>query len=692
MKLPRGTRIPIAVLLSVVCLTGLWADEGMWIFNNLPRQYLKEKYGFELSEDWAEHLMRSSVRFNSGGSGSFVSSDGLTLTNHHIASNVLHKVSTPENNYYRDGFLARSREQEIRAPDLELNVLISIEDVTDRVNQAAEPGVSSGQAFSARQAVMSRIEQESLEKTDLRSDVVTLYRGGQYHLYRYKKYTDVRLVWAPEAAVGLFGGDPDNFEYPRYCLDAALFRVYEDGKPAPIEHFLKWSRSGPGEGELVFVSGNPGRTSRLYTTHALKTLRDIRLPYSLRFLRRLEIMLQQFGSEGEEETRRARDELLSVQNSRKAYMGMLRGLQDPALLKSKTAAQMSLRGRVEADAKLRQYAGAWDRIAEAQSVYKEIMHERALFELGWAFRSQLFSIARNLVRMAEEDQKPNAERLRQYRESARSSLEQRLFSAAPVYADLEQAKLGDSLGFLAEQMGGDDPLVREVLAGKNPASRAAELVQESKLHDVEVRRKLAQGGSAAIADSDDPMIRLALLVDGRARQVRKRYEEQVAGVEQQAYAQIADAIFAIQGTSVYPDATFTLRLSFGSVKAYPEGGRTVPAWTTMGGAFDHEEAHGGKEPWRLPDSWRQRRNAMKLETPMNFVSTADIIGGNSGSPVVNVQGELVGLIFDGNTHSLTADYMYSDTQGRAISVHSSAIREAISSIYQAPELAEELGR
>lgn len=692
MKSLRKSYLFLTVVLMVIWLTCLKADEGMWVFNNLPAEYLKDKFGFKLEKSWAEHVMRSSVRFNSGGSGSFVSSDGLTLTNHHIAADMLHKISTPEHNYYRDGFLARTRAEEQKSPDLELNVLVSIEEVTERVNAAVKEGMSSSEAFGTRRATMSEIESQSLKQTGFRSDVVTLYRGGQYHLYRYKKYTDVRLVWAPESAAAFFGGDPDNFEYPRYCLDAALFRVYEDGRPVRIEHFLKWSENGPADGELVFVSGNPGRTSRLFTTAALKLLRDVRMPATLNFLRRLEIQLQQYGAEGEEQTRRAKDELFSIQNSRKAFTGMLRSLQDPALVASKERAEKALRTRVEGDPSLRKYAGAWDRISKAQKAYRELMWERAMFESTWGFRSRLFSLARTLVRMSKEDEKPNTERLREYRDSARSSLEQQLFSEAPTYLDLEQAKLGDSLSFLSERLGGDHPIVQKVLTGQSPQARAAQLIQNTGLADPAVRRSLAEGGWTAVKASDDPMIELARLVDPTARKVRKEFEEKVVEVEQQAYSEIADAIFATEGTSVYPDATFTLRLAFGPVKGYMENGQSVPPWTTMAGAFDHEKSHGGKEPWKLPKSWHRNRSRIDLSTPMNFVSTADIIGGNSGSPVINRKAEVVGLIFDGNIYSLAADYIYTDEVARATSVHSSAIREALLKIYDAPHLVNELGR
>ena len=439
-------------------------DEGMWLFNDLPVDHLKRQHGFEPTEDWARHVMLSSVRFNSGGSASFVSSSGLVLTNHHVASDTLQKISTPEHNYMRDGFLAKSHAEEVKAPDLELNQLVSIDDVTQRVNVAVPDGLSPAEAFKARCAVMAEIEKESLDSTGLRSDVVTLYGGAKYHLYRYKKYTDVRLVWAPETAAAFFGGDADNFEYPRYCLDVALFRVYEDNKPAQIKHFLKYSEAGATDGELVFVSGNPGRTQRIFTVAALKYLRDARMPYVLNLLRRLEILLQQYGYEGDEQQRRARDELFGIQNVRKAYTGMLQGLQTPALMQLKQAQEERLLDQLQSNPQLADYSAAWQIIADAQKRRVQLLGQSASF----ARNSHHYDIAETLNLMAAEDQKPSEDRLREYRDSARESLEQQLYSPAPIYDDLEIVKLADGLALFVEQRGGDDPLVQQVLAGKSP--------------------------------------------------------------------------------------------------------------------------------------------------------------------------------------------------------------------------------
>jgi hypothetical protein len=663
------------------------ADEGMWLFNDLPIEYLQKTHGFKPTPEWSDHVMKSCVRFNVGGSASFISSNGLVLTNHHVGSDTLFKLSNEENDYYNDGFLAKSFDQELKAPDLELNQLINIKDVTDQVNAAVDEGLSPAEAAKARRAAIANIEKKAMDESGLRSNVVTLYGGGRYHLYQYKKYTDVRLVWSPEANAAFFGGDADNFEYPRYCLDACIFRVYEDGKPARIDHFLKWSENGPSEKELVFVAGNPGRTSRIFTVAALKHQRDVQLPYILDFIRRREILLQQFALQGKEAARRAHDGLFGFQNARKARMGMLQGLQDPAVMAAKEKAEAKLLAQIKADPKLSKYAAAWDKIAEVQQKRAQTQGK------GVNLNEQLFNIAQQLVQMAEEDKKPSAERLPAYRDSNRASLEQQLFSTAPVYKDLEQVILADVIARMVEMRGGDDELCVKILAGKSPIDRAAELIGGTNLEDPEYRKSLAGGGATAIESSTDPLIQLARLVDPFVR-ADQLVADELAEIERQAYAQIAEATFATQGTSTYPDATFSLRLAFGPVVGYTENGVEIPAMTDVSGAFEHEAAHKGQEYFELPESWHKAKSEGKLnpKTPHNFVCTADIIGGNSGSPVINKNMELVGLIFDGNIQSLTADYLYSDRQARAVSVHSNIIRDAIRYVYGAEKLADQLGK
>lgn len=677
----------LACVLAIA--TTAMADEGMWLFNDLPLKTLKEKYNFEPTKEWADHLRLSSVRFNSGGSGSFVSSTGLVLTNHHVASETLAKLSSAKLNVAEDGYLATNPGEELRAPDLELNQLVSIEDVTDKVMAAVKDGMSAEDAAKARRATMAQIEAASLKETGLRSDVVTLYGGAKFHLYRYKKYTDVRLVWAPEAAIAFFGGDADNFEYPRYCLDVTLFRVYEDGKPAKIDHFLKWADKPAAENDLVFVSGNPGRTQRIFTVDALRFLRDHRNPWVLDFIRRKEILMQQFGLGGAEEKRRAQDDLFGLQNGRKAYTGMLGGLQNPAVMAKKIEEEAKLLEAVKANPELKSNVEAWDAISKLQKEKAE--------RLGMVttFRSRAYDLAETLVLMAAEDKKPSAERLREFRDSARESLEQDLFSTAPIYADLERAKLADELARLAEYWNAENELVQKVLAGKSPGARAAELINLTKLldhkankSDVAMVKKFATDG---IEEANDPLIAVAKMMEPLLREQRK-ISEALAERERQAYAKVANATNAIKGTGTYPDATFTLRLAFGTVQGYIENGESVPAWTTMGGAYKHEESHGKTGDWKLPESWSGTKEKIASDTPFNFVCTADIIGGNSGSPVVNKAGEFVGIIFDGNIQSLTSDYLYTDEVSRATSVAGASIREAMRKVYGAGKLADELGK
>ncbi len=686
----RLHRLVLTLIFAMTAALSSHADEGMWLFNNPPRKVLQERHKFEPTAAWMDHLREAAVRFNSGGSGSFISPQGLVLTNHHVGADALQKISSEKHNYLSDGFHAKTLAEEIKCVDLELNVLKSIEDVTTRVTGAVRPDMTPAAAEAARRAVMNTLEEDSNKATGLRSDVVTLFRGGQYHLYRYKKYTDVRLVFAPEQAIAFFGGDPDNFEFPRYDLDVCFFRVYEDDKPAKIEHYLTWSKVGAKEGELIFVAGNPGRTDRENTVAHLEMMRDRTFPLSLNTLRRREVLLDTFSERSEENARRAQDELFGLKNSRKARLGGLAGLQDPSVMQRKRDAEAALRKAVAADTKLKESASAWDDVQATLRKLQSIYYPYALYEQGTAFNSELFGKARTLLRLTEESSKPNADRLREFRQSNLESLEQELYSEAPIYDDLEILKLGDSLGMLMELIGAEDPLVQKVLDGKSPRERAAQLVQGTKLKDVKVRKQLAKGGASGMAASNDPMIALAQIIDGPARQVRKTYEQEVDEPQRQAYARLANARFAISGTSVYPDATFTLRLAFGVVKGFEEQGKQVPAFTTLGGAFEHSAKHNNEAPFNLPKSWLENKGRMKLDTPFNFVSTADIIGGNSGSPVVNRAGEFVGIIFDGNIQSLVLDFVYTDEQARAVSVHSAGIIEALRSVYRADRLLKEL--
>ena len=694
-----------ALFAFVTISTGLSsaiADEGMWLINNPPLRQLKEKYQFEPMPQWLEHLQKSSVRFNSGGSGSFVSATGLVITNHHVGLDTLQKISSEKNNYVRDGFYAKTQSEESRATDLELNVLMSIEDVTARVNAALKPGLNAEQSAAARQKAIAEIEKESKEKTGLRSDIVTLYQGGVYHLYRFKRYDDVRIVFAPEQQIAFYGGDPDNFEYPRFDLDVCIFRAYENGQPAKVEHFLKWNSEGPKKGELTFVSGHPGKTDRQLTIDELAHMRDYETPLLLNMLNRREVFLTAFAARSFENARRVRRDLFGIQNSRKAFDGYLAALLDPEIDRALKAREQKLRDAMMKDAKWKGTLVAYDRIKKAQEEtarvlpvysYYETSRGRAtaFYRAPRGFYSTLFKYARRLLRAGDERPKPNGDRFPEFRDSNRESFELDLFSTEPVYEDVEQLMLADSLTDLASRFGYSDPLVQNVLAGKSAAARALEVVTTTKLKDPAVRRQLYEGGAGAIAATHDPMIEFARIVDAPARAARKVFEAQDE-IKQQAYGEIAKSRFALEGTNNYPDATFTLRLSYGVVRDYEQDGKQIPALTNFAGLYQRSTEHNNEPPFDLPKRWIDKKSALNSETKYNFVSDADIIGGNSGSPVVNKENEFVGIIFDGNIQSLVLDCIYSDKQARAVSVDSAAIIEALRKVYDANALADELGK
>jgi len=700
--MPNGFRRfflgPVFVLAIAIDASAV-ADEGMWPFNAPPLKQLKEKYQFEPTPQWLDHLQKASVRFNSGGSGSFVSANGLVITNHHVAADCLQKFGDEQHNYLRDGFYAKNQAEEKKCVDLELNVLMSIEDVTARVDGAVKTGLTSEQAANARKAVIAAIEKESRDKTGLRSDVVTLYQGGAYHLYRYKRYDDVRLVFAPEQQMAFFGGDPDNFEYPRYDLDICLFRVYENGQPAKIDNFLKWNSRGPSDGELTFVSGSPGKTDRQLTLDELADTRDRYLPYVLRMFNRREVLEIAYSGRSFENARKARDDLFGDQNNRKRYDGYLAGLLDPQTWSALTAREQKLRDAIARDPKLRSTTAAYDRIKNAQAeiaknapLYNYLEQERPI-TIGYrgprALSGNLFKYARLLIRAVDERAKPNGERIPEFRDSARESLELELFSTEPIYDDYEILRLTDSLTDFASQFAANDPLVQKVLAGKSPHARAVELVTGTKLKDVAVRKDIYGKDAAALQAFHDPMIDLARLVDGPARDARKRYDAQEE-IKKQAYSEIAKAHFAIEGASSYPDATFTLRLSYGTVRGYEQDGKQIPPFTDFAGLYQRSVEHDNKSPFDLPQRWIDKKANLNLATHFNFVSDADIIGGNSGSPVVNKANEFVGIIFDGNIQSLVLDCIFTDKQARAVSVDSAAIIEALRKVYGASGLADEL--
>lgn len=675
------------------------ADEGMYTFDNPPVKILKKKYGFSVTDKWLKSVMMSAVRFNSGGSGSFVSPEGLVMTNHHVGLDCIQKISTPEHDYVKEGFIAETMDEEVRCPDLELNVLVSLEDVTTQVTKVAKGVGNYAEAEKSRKKQIARIEKKCMEKTGLRCNVITLYGGGQYVLYRYRKHTDVRLVFAPEQQIAFFGGDPDNFTYPRYDMDVSFFRVYENGKPYHPEHYFRWSKNGAKEGELVFVVGNPGATGRMLTVSQLKFQRDIRTPNRLRSFRKMVKALKKYASASKENERQAKKLIFAYENAIKAYEGFAKGLGDEELFNKKIKQEEEFKKEV------RKYPEIYKMVKDSWKNIEKAQEERAKIHLpryaanAMVHRSELLRRATAIVQMIPEKKKPNEERLQEYTDSALPSLELDLFSSAPIYKGVERVVLLTSLKDAISVLGKDHPFVEAALG---PYSSAEELVnscvEKTKIYDVSYRKKLVKKGNKwrlrkwnrKIKKEKDEMIKLALRIDPVLRKLRKDYEEKIEGVEKSEGQKLALARFKIYGKNHPPDATFTLRLAFGVVKGYRAEGTIVPYKTNFYGLYSRWASFNGKHPFNLPERWIKNKDRLDMSTPLNFVSTADIVGGNSGSPVINSQGEIVGLIFDGNIESLVLRYFYTDEKARAVAVHSSGMREAIHKIYGCKRLIKEL--
>ncbi|MBI1831546.1 MAG: S46 family peptidase [Planctomycetes bacterium] len=671
----------------------------MWLFSDPPKDLLKKKHNFDESQAWYDHLRMASVRFP-GGSGSFVSADGLVMTNHHVGVSAIQRLTGLANqkiknekdkkDYVRDGFHAKTLADELKVDGMELVSLVEITDVTARVKGAVGKEMKPEEAFAARRAEIAKIQAEGTKGKETRGDVVTLFQGNKYHLYKYKRHTDIRLVFAPEQQIAFYGGDPANFAYPRFDLDMCFFRVYENGNPAQIKHHLAWSKDGVSDNDLVFVSGHPGHTDRLNTVADLEYNRDIRYPNGLQRLNRLEVLYTIYSMRSADHERKAKDALFSVANSRKAFYWGLSGLQDASIMNKKKAQEKALRDAVAKNPELKELGAAWKAIESLQKVRAANAKRYNLLEGAQGFNSVLFAYARTIVRAADELQKPDADRMSGFNEAGLATLKFGLFAKRAIDKDFEITKLGDSIGFLCEQFGYKDPLVQKVLAGKSANVRAFNLVNGSKLHDADYRKELFEGGKNAVDASKDPMIFLAKAVDADARKVRKELEDKYQEPNEQAYDKIAQAKFAIEGAGTYPDATFTLRLAFGPVKGYIEDNQKIPFQTTFEGLYQKSEQDKNRAPFDLPQRWIDRKAKLNLKTPFNFVCTADIIGGNSGSPVVNRKGEVVGLIFDGNIQSLVWDFVYTDEQARAVAVNSQAIPEALRAIYDAGDIADEI--
>ncbi|MDR0521871.1 MAG: S46 family peptidase [Planctomycetaceae bacterium] len=695
-------------LVSFLVVPFLRADEGMWLFDAPPKTQIKEKYGFDLTGEWLKHIQQSCPRFSTRGSASFVSSGGLIMTNHHVGARNLHELSTPENNLLEKGFYAETLADERPCPGLEIIVPVLSEDVTAKVNAGVKPNTPPEQAKKLRDAAVAALEKEYSEKTKLRCNVTTLYQGGVYYLYGYKVYNDIRLVWAPEQDIASFGGDPDNYEYPRYCLDCTFFRAYENGQPAKVEHFLKWSQTAPAENELVFVAGYPGRTERAYTKEHLEFQRDTFFPWRLRKLYEREVIYSAFANRSLENARRIGDDLGAVQNYRKRALGQLQGLQTPSLWRDFPSVEKSPntapaggrinrrivdggRNKPAVKSPEQQIADACKAMLEHDHVTNiSLFYAYDFFEAGEAFNCKTFQIAKTLVRAAYELEKPNGERLKEYRDNNLDTLKQTLFADTPVYEDVEILKLSDSLTLCASYL---EKLYYPYVSDKAPAAFAAELIKGSKVRDVAERKRLFEGGRKAVEASDDAMIRFVRKMDKEMRNCRKQYEEKVEAPMAAAYAELAERRFAESGTSVYPDATFTIRLSYGAVRGYKDdSGADVAATTNIAGMFERAETQKFKEPFNPPQRWKEAKGKLDLSVPFNLVTTNDIIGGNSGSPLINTKGEVVGLIFDGNIYSLSNSFVYTEEQSRSVSVHAAVILESLRKVYGAARIADELGK
>ena len=685
-KLRRHAAALLSGGLLAACLP-LCADEGMWTFDNPPTKQLEEKYHFTPTQQWLDHVRLSCVRLNDGGSGSFVSAHGLLLTNHHVARGQLQKNSTAEHDFVKSGFYAATPEEEMKSPDLEVNVLMSMEDVTPTVQAALKGTKTPEEEFAKRKAIIAQIERESLDKTGLRSDVVTLYQGGEYWLYRYKKYTDVRLVFAPEDQAAFFGGDPDNFTYPRYDLDMALFRVYENGKPIDTKDFLKWNPKGAGNDELVFVPGHPGSTQRLDTMAQLEFERDHIEPTIIKLLKNRIAILQQYGAQGVEQERQVASNIFGLQNSVKALDGRYTGLLDKHVMDKKRQDEEDFKAKVMANPEWkREYGGAWDAIAEAT-------HKAAARVNEQFFRStdsQLASTAATIVDYVAEIKKPDGQRLPGYHDAQLESMRFRLFSRAPIYPAMEIARMTGALEADVAALGPNDPFLKIVLNGRTPKEAATELVNGTKMADPAYRKQLVEGGEAAVEASTDPMVVLQRKLDPLRREMIKWQEDNIQSVEEEAGEKLGKARFAAYGKSTYPDATFTLRLSYGQVKGYPMNGTEAPYKTTFYGLYDRATSFDFEGPFYLPSRYKENREKLDLATPLDFVTTNDIIGGNSGSPVINRNADIVGLIFDGNIESLVGDFVYDATANRAVAVHTGGMTEALRKLYGAQRVLQEL--
>ena len=664
-----------------------WADEGMWTYDNFPADRMRARYGWAPDQAWLDHARLSSIRLAQGCSASLVSPDGLVMTNHHCARSCLSQLADAKHDYIANGFYAPTLNDEKKCPELEANQLVSITDVTAKVTQATSG--KSDKAFNdAERAAIAGIENACGTGGDVRCQVVTLYHGGVYDLYKYRRYQDLRVVFAPEETIAFFGGDPDNFTFPRYDLDTAFVRIYDNGKPLHADNFLKFATTGVKDGDIAFTSGNPGATERDDTLAQFEYLRDYAQPFTLYLLSELRGMLTEYATKGPEEARTSHTLLFGVENSLKAYKGRQESLTQGSIVADKAQSEADFRKRLANSPNAApDAAGAWDAIAAATRHQRDIFVRFGLLERFPHLVSPLLSKAIELNRYAAEQPKPDGERLEEYSAAAFPQLKLDIVSPAPIYPELEKTLLTWWLTKMREDLGTSDADVRAIMGKRSPAEIAAAIVDGSKLKDPKARAALLAGGPAAIAASDDPALVFARTLDGPSRAVRSDFENNVKAVVTKNAALIAKAKFALDGKSSYPDATFTLRLSYGAVQGYQQNGQTIAPVTNFAGAYAHET---GRDPFKLPASWENAKDAVNGSTNLDIATTNDIIGGNSGSPVIGRNGDAIGLIFDGNIQSLGGDFGYDGSQNRAVAVDVTAITEALKNIYHADRLVQEL--
>jgi len=681
------------VLVAVAFGTASRADEGFWTYNSIPKAAIKAKYGFDATDAWLNHLQLATVRFG-GGTGSIVSPDGLVLTNWHIGQGIAQRFSTPEKDLVKNGFLAATQADEIKIPGYTLSVLQSIEDVTAKVNAEMKAGMAPAEINAARQKAIQAIQGEA--QTGVTRQVVSLYAGAVYNLYIYKVYTDVRFVFIVEYQTGFYGGDPDNFTYPRYCMDVAMFRLYENDKPAKTPHFLKWSAAGTKEGELVFTTGHPGATQRLNTVAHLKYMRDMSVPFAVASGEMREAAIMKWAALNPENARQTVGELFGIQNSLKSQRGRLKGLQDPAVMAVKEAAEKRLRAELAKNAAKQQELGdAWDVIEKSIQAAREVDAKRNFIVNAAGLNSTLFTQARQLVTVAYNPPTPGAAG-RGGRGGgggvppAAGGGGGRGGAPAAINPAREKINLTASLAFMQKYLGADHEIVKMILDGKTPEARATELIDKTRITDPEIAALLRAGGKATIDISTDPMIVLARKLEVEGQPISKRYQDEVTAVQSATYPKVGQAVFVVDGAKAYPDATGTARISYGVVKTYMEDGKKIPAYTYIPGLFERAAQHNNQSPYDLPASWAAAKASLDPKVPFNFVSTNDIVGGNSGSAVVNKKGELVGLVFDGNIQSLPGYVIYQEEINRGVSVDSRLIIEGLKKVYKADAIVKEL--